>query len=197
MVTASPRSRILSQFVWHFLINTSEVICLISPSPPASCSNPCLPHLAFAQGTECIPAAPCHPFTHPQYLLLCGSWVFELCWFHPILLQRRLRPRDLSQGPLPHPRRPGPGPLTLSEDLPAPCSPFPHTPGLADGWGSLPRECGPLPLFPAGSGQNPVNNMLPIDRRSLRPGPIDGHRQLGRRVMKCPLLSGGKPGPGL
>ena len=38
--------------------------------------------------------------------------------------------------------------------------------------------------------------MLPIDRRSLRPGPIDGHRQLGRRVMKCPLLSGGEPGPG-
>ncbi|KAI5136579.1 Solute Carrier Family 10 Member 6 [Manis pentadactyla] len=33
----------------------------------------------------------------------------------------------------------------------------------------------------ASFGQNLVNNMLPINRRSLGPGPIDGHRQLGRQ----------------
>ena len=74
---------------------------------------------------------------------------------------------------------------------------FPPTPGLAGGWGSLPQEHGPFPLFPAGSGQSPVHNMLPIDWRSLGPGLIDGHRELGRRVMRCQLFGGGVAGPGL
>lgn len=61
---------------------------------------------------------------------------------------------------------------------------------LGTAQGRLWAVCAPLPSRP---GQNPVNNRLPIDRRSPGPGPIDGRRQLGRRVIKYQVLGRGRP----
>lgn len=115
-----------------------------------------------------------------------------------------LRPRD-RDGQRPQPRSPccaGPGTPDSQGSLPSRLLSVPSY-RRACWWlilsaSGMQRLCpGPSPLFPAGLGQIPVNNMLPINQRSLRPGPIDGRRQLGRRVMKCQLVGGGAAGPGI
>ena len=52
-VSASPRSGILSQPVWNFLSNTSEVICMIYPCSYPKGSWPCLKQCFLLFMTTC------------------------------------------------------------------------------------------------------------------------------------------------
>ena len=52
-VSAFPRSGILNQPVWNFLINTSKVICMIYPFPSPKGSWPCLKQCCLLFMTTC------------------------------------------------------------------------------------------------------------------------------------------------
>ena len=77
VVTASPRSRILSQFVWNFLINTSEVICLISPIPLPPLLQPLPSPCCLCSGHRVYPTSSTPPLRSPSVLAALRELSFQ------------------------------------------------------------------------------------------------------------------------